>query len=701
MHSFFEPRSVVLIGVTRQTGPGAYNNLEMLLRYGYQGRIYLVHPKVSEILGRQTYRSVAELPEVPDLAVISLGRERVLPVFSECVQKGIRGVIIISQGFADADERGKELQRHLVALAGQSGTRIIGPNTMGILNAFTGFSSAFVDIPRDQTPLPLTVIAQTGVLQVGFGSLTGRVGKAVDLGNACDLDFVDVLTYLENDPQTEVIAVHMEGMKRGREFLRIAAKITPRKPIIVLKTGRSIAGAQAALSHTGSMVGEDELFDLAFARAGVIRVRDLAELDAVCKAFLHFRPMRGPRLAVATATGACGIMAADACEAYGLEMAPLPEAIPKLENPHISWHRLRNPVDLWPLGMVSGSFTEVFKQAVRLLLPDDQVDAILAISPVMSSNLHEDLDLAAAIHAIGADNKNHKPIALWLYGDGVARQYRALAQTADVACFDSIDEAIMGLAATWRYQSFRQRQAATADLFGAMQPAPSKPPPLPSEELLIGESAFSLIQQFQIPLAPGHLAQDLDEVVSAARELGFPVVLKITSPQWLHKSDWGGVCLNIHTEPQLRSSYEKLEHLFQERTPDGKLAGVLVQKQLQGTEVLIGIKRDVHFGHILVAGAGGIYTEVFKDVARSLVPVDREAAGAMLQSLRIYPRLKGTRGQPGADLPVLAEILVGVSKLALTYPEIYELDLNPVFACVDGCWCADCRIVVHQEPPTL
>ncbi len=223
MQLFFEPRSVALIGTSRQTGPGAYNNLEMLLSYGYPGRIYLVHPKVPDIMGYKTYPRVADLPEVPDLAVISLGRERVVDTARECARHGVKRLVVISQGFADADARGAELQAELVRLARKHGVRVLGPNTMGVLNPFSGFTTAFIDIPRDPRPAPLTMVAQSGAFQVGASSFTGQMGKAIDVGNACDLDMVDVLEYLADDPDTRIIVLHLEGIKRGRLFLSTAA----------------------------------------------------------------------------------------------------------------------------------------------------------------------------------------------------------------------------------------------------------------------------------------------------------------------------------------------------------------------------------------------------------------------------------------------------------------------------------------------
>jgi acyl-CoA synthetase (NDP forming) len=690
---FFEPRSVVLIGTSRQTGPGAYNNLEMMLRYGYAGRIYLVHPKVPEILGRRTYPAVSDLPEVPDLAVVSLGRERVGPAVKECLARGLKRVVVISQGFADADEHGRELQGRLVALAREHGARIVGPNTMGIVNPFAGFSTAFVDIPREQAPPPLTIVVQSGVFQVGYASLTGSIGKAIDLGNACDVDFVDLLEYLENDPQTRIIALHLEGLKRGREFLKTAGRVARQKPIMVLKTGRSAAGAQAALSHTGSLVGEDALFDLAFERAGLIRVRSLVELGAACRAFLHFRPMSGPRLGVVTATGAFGIMAADACEDYGLELAPFPESLRSLEDRHIAWHRLHNPVDVWPLGMVGGSFLKVFRAAVQGLMADDRVDAVLGVAPALSSPLHADLDLAAGVRKMREETGGHKPLALCLYGDrALAEQTRALAREPDVACFDTLNEAVMGLAATHRYHRLRQRDLRPEAFDLPAAPA-SRPGPL-SGGVLVGEAALAFLTPYGIPGVPGALVREADAAAARARELGYPVVLKIISPEWLHKSDRGGVRLNVAGEAELRRIFGELLEAFQRQTPAGDLTGILVQKQVQGTELLFGIKRDPQFGPVHVAGAGGIYTEVLKDVARALVPVSPEAAAAMLAELRIYPILKGVRGQPGAHLPSLIQVLAALSHLAADYPEIRELDLNPVVATPETCWAVDCRVVV-------
>ncbi|ROQ93476.1 acetate--CoA ligase family protein [Desulfosoma caldarium] len=718
MNAFLNPASVLLVGVTRQTGVGAYNNLEVMRRYGYKGPIFVVHPSAKEILGHPCYGSVSHVPQVPELAVVSVGRDRVLPVVRDCLHKGIRNLVIISQGFADADDTGRALQEELVRLSRQGGARVLGPNTMGILNAFDGFSTAFIDIPRDPCPPPLTLVAQSGVLQVGIESFTGRLGKAIDIGNGCDIHFVDALQYCAQDPQTEIIVLHMEGMRNGRRFLDIAASISAHKPIIVLKTGRSQAGARAALSHTGSLVGEDAVFDAAFQKAGLLRVRSMVELRAVAKAFLHFRPMAGPNLAVLTATGACGIMSADACEDFGLQLAPFPEeAREGLENPKIPWHRLGNPVDLWPLGMVGGSFPHVLEKAATALVARQDTHATLAIFPRMSSPLHDNLRFEDVLRRVQEKNVSQKPLACWVYGDGAEEESRVLDRIPGVACFPSLDEAVMGLAATYRFAQWRQKMAIKASA-----PEPPKvstahgsttPRTQGHEELgpamgknledritgpngvVLGDEALGWLARFGISTVPSTVVTNADGAVRWAKENGFPVVLKVVSPQWVHKSDAGGVMTDLGDAEAVRRAFEKLLERFRATTPQGHLDGIQVQKQISGWEMLLGLKRDPQFGPLVVVGQGGLYAEVFKDVQRALAPVSADEARLMISSLRLFPVLQGVRGRPPADLKALVNAVVRLSDLAWHHEEIQELDINPLFVSDKGCWAVDCRMVIE------
>jgi acyl-CoA synthetase (NDP forming) len=690
MEAFFNPRSVVLIGVSRQTGVGAYNALEMMLSFGYQGKIFVVHPQAGDILGYQAYPQVGDLPEIPDLAVIALARDRVLPVLEECLAKGIRQFVIISQGFADADDKGKGLQARMVALAREHGARIVGPNTMGVMNNFTGFTTAFVDVPRVPDPPPVTLIAQSGALQVGSESFTGPLGKAIDIGNVCDLGFTDVLDYLEHDPATKVIALHMEGLAAGRKFLAAAARVSRTKPIVALKTGKSAAGAQAALSHTGSMVGEDEVFSAAFARAGVIRVQDATDLLDTIQALGKLPPLKGPDIGIATPSGALGIIALDALSAEGLSPGPLPQVIREVVEPlGPYWHRLHNPVDLWPIGMKTGDFLKVARETIAGFLADLHIDGVMAMLPGLSSPLHRNNIATPEFMASLNLPQYGKPLVVAFYGDYRDRLRQDLDKVPGVACYVSVERAAHALARLRQYHSIQTKPVESFTIEAAAAGRTLRPP----KQVLLGEEALELLANYQIPGAPGALTQTTEAAVAAARLCGYPVVLKVIAREWLHKSDLGGLLLNLTSDREVHQGFRNLQAKVNSRTPQAELEGILVQKQIQGREILLGIKQDATFGPVLVCGLGGIYTELWHDLAQTLAPVDLAQAHALLARLKSYQLLTGFRGEPPVALDAVAQALVHLSRLALEHPDLQELDINPLIATPEGCFAVDARIV--------
>ncbi len=688
MRAFFQPQSVVLIGVPRATGVGAYNGLEMLLRYGYQGRIWVIHPEATEILGHRVHQRVQDLPEVPELAVIALGRDRVLPVVEDCLAFGLRRFVVISQGFADADARGRELQDLLVARVRAAGARLVGPNTMGSLNAFFGFTTAFVDIPRAQDPPPLTLVAQSGAPQVGSESFTGPLGQAIDLGNAADVGFVDLLEYLEHDPCTRVIALHMEGLAEGRRFLAAASRVSRTKPVVVLKTGRSAAGAQAALSHTGSLVGEDDVFTAAFERAGVLRVQDATELKDTLQALVKLPLLRGPRLGIATPSGALGIIALDAMAAAGLKAGPLPESVRQEVEPlGPYWHRLSNPVDLWPIGMKTGDYLMVARKTVRGFLAAPEIDGVLCMLPALSSPLHANIvkprDFIASLEL----EHSAKPLALALYGDGRDLLRQELRAVPGVACYPSVERAVRSMGRLYAY--FRSLSRPREDL---ELPLPSALKPV-ARELLLGQEALDFVGRRGIATAPGLLTRQPEEAVAAAERLGYPVVLKAVSPDLPHKWEAGGVILGVTDSEGVRQGYLTLAGRMAQTGKKLDLTGVLVQKQLHGREVLMGLKRDPTFGPVVVCGLGGIYTEVWADTAKTLAPINGAQARELLASLKSFPLLAGVRGEPPVNLEALASMLSTLSRLAVAEPNLAEADFNPVIANPQGCFVVDARLV--------
>ena len=696
MEKFFNPKSVALVGVPRKTGVGAYNNLEILLKYGYKGQIFPINPKAEQICGLRCYSSVLEIPESADLAVIAVGRDRVPAVFDQCCQKGIKRVVIISQGFADGDEQGKQLQEDLAARAKSEGVRIIGPNTLGVYNVYQGFNTGFVDHYKPQRPDPVCMIAQTGVYQAGAKVFSENgFAKAIDIGNACDVDVVDVLEYLENDPETKVIAVHMEGIKRGKEFVKIARRVTMKKPIVILKTGRSAEGARAALSHTGSLVGDDEVFDAAFEKAGVIRVRSNSELQDAIKALVHFPPMNGRKIAVITATGALGIISTDACKDFGLELGPVPPYLPsKILKGLPEWVNLSNPIDIWPIGMISGKMPQVFETVLTDVLDSKDIDAVAVVWVSFKSPLHSDIDFREITARVQRTHKAGKPIAFWFYGDDVEKANKEYGSIAGVACFPTIERAIRGLSFIYRYH--RKREEPKADSFDVKVDRPSRDKLVKKgnrEKILVGEEAFALLNAYGIPTAPGKVVHKVSEALEAASSLGYPVVCKVSDKNFIHKTEIGAVEINISSEEELKRAFNRLLKLVKNRNNLQERPNILVQKQIRGHELLLGLKRDPCFGMVLVCGQGGIYTEIYKDTARSLTPVSLREAQRMLSKLKLYPILKGIRGQRGVDLDQIASAICRLSALAEDIEGLMEVDINPFMVNSSGSWAVDSRFI--------
>ena len=694
MHKFMDPASVALIGTPRRTGPGAYNNAEMMLRYGFKGRIYPVNPAGGEILGLKVYPAVADIPETVDLAVISVGRDRVSAAFEDCIRAGIGRVIIISQGFADADERGRLLQEKIAGRAREAGVRVMGPNTLGVVNNYSHFNTAFVEIPFPERFLPVSLIAQTGFIQVASRNLAWRdIGKAIDVGNSCDIDIAEALDYLGDDAETQVIVIHMEGLKRGPEFLEAAGRVSRKKPVIVLKTGRSNVGAKAALSHSGSLVGEDNVYDAVFKRAGLLRVRTSVELRDAIHALAVLGEMHGPRIGVVTVTGAGGIMCADACEEAGLTFGEMPAGLrEELLKGLPDWVRVSNPIDIWPIGMLGGRYEEAWRLSLTELLKSPGIDGVMAIFFVTSSPLHTELNLEKAFAEARRESGNLKPIATWPYMESSAAIDRFEAIPA-LACFDTIEQAVQGLSYCHQAHRLKNRHRPQPRSFTVDGAALALAAKGKKEGVLVGKDALELLGCYGIPAAAGTEAKSLAALRAAAKGMKPPFVLKLAGRSFLHKSEWGGIVTGIGNLSELKAAREKIAANVRAKDPGVAIDAFQIQEQLAGKEILLGLKRDPVFGHVVACGQGGIYTEVFRDVSREIVPVDGPTARSMIESLRIRPLLKGARGEAGVDIDGLVEIIERLSFFASENPDVAELDINPLMASADGCRAADARIL--------
>lgn len=452
MKLFMEPRSIALVGVPRDTGQDAKNVLENLLTYGYKGRIYPVNPNCKKILDIETFCNVADLPETPDLAVIMTPQHLVFPLVKDTLEKGIKALVVVAQGFSDSGEEGKLKQSQLVDMVHRAGARLVGPNSFGVANAFLNLNTAFVLTEMERKGVG--IICQTGFPFVGFPQMI-ILGKGLDLGNTGDIDFADGLEYFENDEETRVIILHIEGIKNGRRFMETARRVSRLKPVVALKTGWSKSGEETALSHSGSLVGNDDIYEAVFKQSGILRVQDTEEFIDVCRAFLAFPRLRGRRLAVLTMTMAGGTMAADACEKYSMRLASFtPETLNKLSAIAPPWLKFSNPLDSGAFYFSKTGPVETFRITMEAVLLDPQVDALLIVIPALPFEQRIYAEIAFNLTSRYPD----KPVTMWLYASDKTGQVSShFESTGRILNFGSIDRAVRALSRLADYSEYLDR----------------------------------------------------------------------------------------------------------------------------------------------------------------------------------------------------------------------------------------------------
>lgn len=452
---FLSPRSVAFIGVPRKSGPGALNPVDNLRNWGYEGQISLVHPHVREIAGMPVLPTVSALNGGVDLGVISTPRQTTPGLIAECGKKGIRAVIVTNQGFAEADGHGAELQREMLAEARTFGMRILGPNTLGVSNAFHRFNSSFMPLHRDE--IPVGVICQSGVFFVGVKQLVGGMGLGIDVGNACDVNIVDALEWLGEDSRLRVIAVHAEEIPDGKRFLEVAEKVGRRIPVVALKTGRSEEGARAAASHSGSMAGPDRIVAAALQKAGVIRIAETQDQRDLARGFVRLPPMKGPRLAMVTLTGAGGIIVLDAMDRHGLKLSRFSRGtIDRIQGLSPDWMPLSNPIDIWPAVMKNG-MRKGYGIALRDVLADPNVDGVLCVALALADAEQEHLGAEEVIQELSEELD--KPVVVWVYGPECHETSRRLERHGRALAVPSLERGVRLLASMFRYEEWKESKA--------------------------------------------------------------------------------------------------------------------------------------------------------------------------------------------------------------------------------------------------
>ena len=689
MQAFFEPRSVAVVGADRTRGRIGSEILHNLRASGFRGGIFPVNPHADTIQTLRSYARVTDIPEEVDLAVIVVPATRVDAVVDDCLAKGVKALVVISAGFGETGEAGRAREAALVEKLRSAGVRMIGPNCLGILNTDPKVRLNATFSPVYPPEGRVGMLSQSGALGLAIldyaRQLNLGISTFVSVGNKPDVSGNDLIQYWEKDPRTDVILLYLESVGNPRNFGPIARRVSRSKPIVVVKAGRSRAGARAASSHTGALAESDAVVGALLRQSGVIRTRTLEELFDVATLLSHQPLPAGKRVAILTNAGGPGILAADACEALGLSLASLSkETVAALREFLPAEASVGNPVDL-----LASASAEDYRRALRLALADRGVDSLLVI---FIPPLVTDADSVAAAVVAEARESSKTVVATFMGATG------APPGLAPIPCYPFPESAVAALSRATEYAEWRRRPAGTVRELADVRPDEARD--FVTRALERGEGwltpaeARSVLTAFGIPVARSRVAPGWDEVRRAAREIGYPVALKAIGPTLLHKSDVGGVKLDVANSAALQRAFRDLETRLGDR-----VTSYLVQEMVPGgVEVIVGAVFDRTFGPLLLYGSGGTLVELLGDTSFRIAPLSDADAADMLNEVKGTARLRGFRGAPPADEKALTDVLLRVSALLEACPEIQEMDLNPVKVFESGAKVVDFRIRVGTPP---
>ena len=697
LEGFFSPRSVAVVGAAREEGKVGHIVFDNLLAAGFAGPVYPVNPRAGEIHGHRTYASLAELPQVPDLVIVVVPAQRVLDVIQDCARLRVGSAIVISAGFKESGPEGGALEREIVHAASEGGVRLLGPNCLGLISTATALNASFA---RGMPPAgSISFMSQSGAL--GTAILDWAAGRGiglahfVSLGNKADVDETDLVRAWKDDANANVVVAYLESVSDGSAFVGAASDLTATKPLLALKSGTSDAGARAVSSHTGSLAGSSTAYEAAFRKAGIIQAEGVQELFDMALGFAS-QPLPSPGgVAILTNAGGPAVMATDACDKYDVNVASLDKpTIDRLREVLPAAAALYNPVDV-----LGDADAERYAQAATALIADDDVGALLVIlTPQAMTDAAETARRIAEVTA-----GSGKTVLACFMGEPSVEEARAILGRAGIPDYAFPERAVATLASMQRFRDHLARprfeepvligdREAVREVLSAVTPG--------QHTFVTEEAASRTVAAYGVPVPPGGIATEASEAKQIAAEIGYPVALKIASPDILHKSDIGGIRLNIADEVELADAYEDILARTQRHMPDAIIRGVHVQKMTpRGREVIVGVNRDPQFGPLLMFGLGGVYVEVLRDVTFRLCPVSLEEARRMLTEIRGFGLLRGARGEEPADLEAIADVIVRISALVTETPEIVELDINPLMVLPkgQGAIAADVRIGVSTE----
>ena len=718
LDAVFAPNAIAVIGASTTPGKVGYDIFANILTGGYKGTLYPVNPAAKSILSMRAYPTIGEIPEAVDLSIIVLPTGATLKAVEESVQKGVKAIVIVSAGFREVGKKGLEVENRIVSICREAGIRVVGPNCLGVINPLPGVSMNASFSARMPSPGNISFISQSGALcsavldfaaDRGFG-----FSKFISIGNKADVDEIDLLEYLHEDADTAVIMIYLEELRKGEAFVSMARQITSGNrptPVLVVKSGRTSAGAVAAASHTGALAGTEAVYDAIFKQSGIIRAESVNELFDFADAFaykqesplgkLRRKLPTGNRVAIVTNAGGPGILATDMTVSADLELARFSEeTIENLARQLPSTANIRNPVDI-----IGDASQDRYENALWTVIKDEGVDgALVILTPQSMTNA---LGTAEAIVRVARGT--HKPIICCFMGVIDVSPGVKYLQQHGYPVYQFPENAAKAMGALYRYTGWLNRiELPDSPVAHDRARAAS----IISECLAAGKTHLGEIEGNEIlkcygfNVLPVRLAGSEDEAASIAEEIGCPVVMKIVSAQILHKTDAGGVVLGLMSGLEVRKAFREIVEGAKSYNPDAVIDGVLVEKMAPpGEEVILGLNR-YDIGPLLMFGLGGIFVEIFKDVAFRLAPIGRNEAGRMIREIRGFKLLSGFRGRPMADLEALERAIVSLSDLAVNHPEISEMDINPLLVHGEGKGetLVDCRMILKPaqttNPPT-
>ena len=682
LNQFFDPRAVAVVGASTDPTKLGHAVLFNVLEHGFTGDVYPINPKADEVLGKKAYASVLDVPGPIDLAVIVVPSKFVAGVVEECGQKGVKGVITITAGFREVGPQGMAMEKELISIVQRYGMRMIGPNCLGIIDTYAPLQASFaLGMPMQGG---IAFMSQSGALCTSIldMALADDIGfsRFVSLGNKADLNEIDFLQVWGNDPNSKVITAYLEGITDGGRFIEIARQVSKHTPVIAIKSGTTQAGSRAVSSHTGTLAGSERAYEAAFQQAGVLRAGSVQDLFDMAVAFARQPLPVTDAVAVVTNAGGPGIMATDAIERAGLQLASLAvETQNKLRAGLPSAASVANPVDV-----LGDAMADRYALAVNAVADDPNVGAIIVVlTPQIMTQITETAQAVAEAY-----QRSGKPILTAFMGKQTIGKGEKILRAHGLANYPVPERAVNALAAMVRQKQWQERPMPQIEHFDVDRDAVAQvfQQVKADGRLAIGDAEARAVQAaYGIPFPKSFLAKTAEEAAKAAEEIGFPVVMKITSPDILHKTDIGGVKLNLQGADEVRDTFDLMMYRAQRYQPTAEIWGCLVQQQVKGgKEILLGMNRDPQFGPLLVFGLGGIYVEVLKDVTFRVAPIDRRQAREMLSEIRGFPLLRGVRGEPPSDMDAIVDVLLRLSQLVTDFPEIVEIDINPLMVFEQG-----------------